>query len=173
MVSVIASRKRECPQSGPNSAANPLCRGWPKHRGQLDHVDAARSRRQWQRSGGRWLQASAVQRHRSWEGKALFAWVPSISTRHREDCAIENAAKIRTWNPNARLPSADCIDLKPGPLDRDGDGRGDQIVRSARSLASVRSRRRWQASCILQHLPRGWLRVSGFPPLQPFHHKAE
>jgi hypothetical protein len=94
----------------PNSATNPRCRGWSKPWPGL----VARSRRQWPRSGGRWLQASGVQRHRSWEGKALFAWVPSINTRHREHCAIETAAKIRTWNPDARLLSADCIDPKPG-----------------------------------------------------------
>ena len=39
---------------------------------------AAKSRRQERRSGECWLRASGFQQRRSWGGKALCAWVPSI-----------------------------------------------------------------------------------------------
>ena len=55
-----------------------------------------------------------------------------------------------------------------------GDGGIDQI---APQPAQPRQRPllvgRQQACCIRPHPPQGWLRVSGSPPWQPFHHKAE
>jgi hypothetical protein len=59
----------------PNSATNPRCGSW---RGKQWPSLAAKSRRQERRSGERWLRASGFQQRRSWGGKALCAWVPSI-----------------------------------------------------------------------------------------------
>ena len=59
----------------PNSATNRRCGSW---RGKQWPSLTAKSRRQERRSGERCLRASGFQQRRSWGGKALCAWVPSI-----------------------------------------------------------------------------------------------
>ena len=87
------------------------CGSWPVNGGrawQLDHVDNGRNQED---AGCEHQDFSNVEAGKE---KHSSHGYPQSSTRHREDCAIGTAAKIRTWNTNARLLSADRIDPKPG-----------------------------------------------------------
>ena len=97
------------PYRPPNSATNPRCGSCPVNGGrawQLDHVDNGRDQED---AGCKHQDFSNVEAGKEEHSSHGY---PQSSTRHREDCAIGTAAKIRTWNPDARLLSADRIDPK-------------------------------------------------------------